>query len=138
MQLDKATKYWLSTSPSHQVCSEQVPCLGICCACSIQCKVGPVIQTEHAFFILCMCSWGAKAAYRPARDDAHITPVVSKSSANFIQALVEDARAKGTQVLTKFKRYSMSAKLYNACLVDPKCYEALVQLKGGNGKPIVL
>lgn len=37
-------------------------------------------------------------------DDADITPVVSESSANFIEGLVEDARAKGAKFLTPYRR----------------------------------
>lgn len=37
-------------------------------------------------------------------DDAAITPVISDSSANFIQGLVEDAQAKGATFLTPWKR----------------------------------
>jgi glyceraldehyde-3-phosphate dehydrogenase (NADP+) len=37
-------------------------------------------------------------------DDADITPVISSSSADFIESLVEDARAKGAEFLTPFKR----------------------------------
>ena len=36
--------------------------------------------------------------------DADITPVVSESSANFIEGLVEDARAKGAKFLTPYRR----------------------------------
>jgi glyceraldehyde-3-phosphate dehydrogenase (NADP+) len=38
------------------------------------------------------------------QDDADITPVVSSSSADFIQGLVEDAQAKGAVFLTPWKR----------------------------------
>jgi glyceraldehyde-3-phosphate dehydrogenase (NADP+) len=38
------------------------------------------------------------------QDNADITPVVSESSANFIQGLVEDARDKGATFLTPWKR----------------------------------
>jgi glyceraldehyde-3-phosphate dehydrogenase (NADP+) len=37
-------------------------------------------------------------------DDADITPVVSSSSADFIESLVEDARSKGAVFLTPYKR----------------------------------
>lgn len=37
-------------------------------------------------------------------DDADITPVVSSSSADFIEALVEDAKSKGAVFLTPYKR----------------------------------
>ena len=36
--------------------------------------------------------------------DADITPVVSESSANFIEGLVEDARTKGAKFLTPYRR----------------------------------
>jgi len=39
-----------------------------------------------------------------AEDDADITAVVSSSSADFIEGLVEDARAKGAVFLTPFRR----------------------------------
>ena len=42
-------------------------------------------------------------APRP-EDDAQITPVISASSADFIEGLVKDAEAKGAQLLTPFKR----------------------------------
>lgn len=37
-------------------------------------------------------------------DDADITPLIDTASADFIQGLVEDARAKGATALTAFKR----------------------------------
>ncbi|GBF90960.1 NADP-dependent glyceraldehyde-3-phosphate dehydrogenase [Raphidocelis subcapitata] len=37
-------------------------------------------------------------------DDCDITPVVSESSANFIEGLVEDARQKGAKFLTPYRR----------------------------------
>ncbi len=39
-------------------------------------------------------------------DDADITPVVSESSANFIEGLVEDARQKGAKFLTPYRRWA--------------------------------
>jgi glyceraldehyde-3-phosphate dehydrogenase (NADP+) len=42
----------------------------------------------------------------PPEDDCDITPVVSESSANFIEGLVEDARAKGAKFLTPYRRWA--------------------------------
>ena len=38
------------------------------------------------------------------QDDKAITPVISESSANFIEGLVKDAEAKGATFLTPYKR----------------------------------
>ena len=38
------------------------------------------------------------------QDDAAITPVISESSANFIEGLVKDAEAKNATFLTPYKR----------------------------------
>ncbi|KIZ02087.1 glyceraldehyde 3-phosphate dehydrogenase, nonphosphorylating [Monoraphidium neglectum] len=46
----------------------------------------------------------AKLRVGAPEDDADITPVVSESSANFIEGLVEDARHKGAKFLTPYKR----------------------------------
>ncbi|KAI8464408.1 MAG: aldehyde dehydrogenase domain-containing protein [Monoraphidium minutum] len=46
----------------------------------------------------------AKLSVGAPQDDADITPVVSESSANFIEGLVEDARAKGAKFLTPYRR----------------------------------
>lgn len=48
-------------------------------------------------------------------DDADITPVVSESSADFIQSLVFDARDKGATFLTPWRR---EGNLIWPCLVD--------------------
>jgi acyl-CoA reductase-like NAD-dependent aldehyde dehydrogenase len=40
----------------------------------------------------------------PAQDDAAITPVISKSSADFIEGLVKDAEAKGAKLLQPYRR----------------------------------
>ena len=45
----------------------------------------------------------------PPEDDCDITPVVSESSANFIEGLVEDARAKGAKFLTPYRRCARGA-----------------------------
>lgn len=37
-------------------------------------------------------------------DDCFITPVISKSSADFIEGLVNDARDKGAEFKTEYKR----------------------------------
>lgn len=37
-------------------------------------------------------------------DDCFITPVISKSSADFIEGLVHDAREKGAEFRTEYKR----------------------------------
>lgn len=39
-----------------------------------------------------------------AQDDAAITPVISESSANFIEGLVRDAEAKNATFVTPYKR----------------------------------
>lgn len=39
-----------------------------------------------------------------AQDNAAITPVISKSSADFIEGLVKDAEAKGAKLLQPYKR----------------------------------
>lgn len=46
----------------------------------------------------------AKLRVGPPEDDCDITPVVSESSASFIEGLVEDARHKGAKFLTQYKR----------------------------------
>ena len=38
------------------------------------------------------------------QDDAAITPVISESSANFIEGLVKDAEEKGATLCQKYKR----------------------------------
>lgn len=38
------------------------------------------------------------------QDDAAITPVISESSANFIEGLVKDAEEKGAKLQQKYKR----------------------------------
>lgn len=38
-------------------------------------------------------------------DNADITPVVSQSSADFIESLVNDAKEKGAKFLTEYKRW---------------------------------
>lgn len=38
------------------------------------------------------------------QDNAAITPVISKSSADFIEGLVKDAEAKGAKLLQPYKR----------------------------------
>ena len=38
------------------------------------------------------------------QDNCAITPVISESSANFIEGLVKDAEAKGAKLLQKYKR----------------------------------
>lgn len=40
----------------------------------------------------------------PLQDNATITPVISKSSADFIEGLVKDAEAKGAKLLQKYRR----------------------------------
>jgi Aldehyde dehydrogenase family len=38
------------------------------------------------------------------QDNASITPVISETSANFIEGLVEDAKSKGAKLLQEYKR----------------------------------
>ena len=38
------------------------------------------------------------------QDNCTITPVISKSSADFIEGLVKDAEAKGAKLLQKYRR----------------------------------
>ena len=47
----------------------------------------------------------AKLRVGSPEEDADITPVVSESSANFIEGLVEDARQKGAKFLTQYRRW---------------------------------
>ena len=46
----------------------------------------------------------AKLTVGPHEDDYDITPVVTKSSANFIEGLVMDAKEKGATFYQKYKR----------------------------------
>ncbi|KIY98676.1 hypothetical protein MNEG_9285 [Monoraphidium neglectum] len=46
----------------------------------------------------------AKLTVGDPKDDVDITPVISDSSADFIEGLVEDARAKGAKFLTPYRR----------------------------------
>lgn len=46
----------------------------------------------------------AKLTVGPPEDDSDITPVVSESSANFIEGLVMDAREKGATFCQEYKR----------------------------------
>ncbi|KAF6262530.1 aldehyde dehydrogenase domain-containing protein [Scenedesmus sp. NREL 46B-D3] len=46
----------------------------------------------------------AKLSVGRPEDNADITPVVSEASANFIQGLVEDAREKGAEFLSEWRR----------------------------------
>ena len=39
-----------------------------------------------------------------AQDNCTITPVISKSSADFIEGLVKDAEGKGAKLLQKYRR----------------------------------
>jgi len=46
----------------------------------------------------------AKLTVGPPEDDSDITPVVSESSANFIEGLVNDAKQKGATFCQEYKR----------------------------------
>lgn len=46
----------------------------------------------------------AKLTVGPPEEDSDITPVVSESSANFIEGLVEDAKEKGATFCQPYKR----------------------------------
>lgn len=46
----------------------------------------------------------AKLSVGPPEDDCDITPVVSESSANFIEGLVKDAKEKGATFCQEYKR----------------------------------
>lgn len=46
----------------------------------------------------------AKLTVGPPEDDSDITPVVSESSANFIEGLVKDAKEKGATFCQPYKR----------------------------------
>lgn len=46
----------------------------------------------------------AKLSVGPPEDDCDITPVVSESSANFIEGLVNDAKQKGATFCQEYKR----------------------------------
>ena len=40
----------------------------------------------------------------PVQDNCTITPVISKSSADFIEGLVKDAEGKGAKLMQKYRR----------------------------------
>ena len=60
----------------------------------------------------------AKLTVGMPEDDAAIVPVVSKSSADFIEGLVKDAEAKGATLCQEYKR---EGNLIWPLLIDKVC-----------------
>lgn len=67
-------------------------------------KVVLVMESVADTLVEAVKSKVAKLSVGPPEDDCDITPVVSESSANFIEGLVKDAEEKGATFCQEYKR----------------------------------
>lgn len=81
---------------NSQICNSGQRCTAV--------KVVLVMETVADALVEKVKARVAKLTVGPPEDDSDITPVVSESSANFIEGLVKDAQEKGATFCQRYKR----------------------------------